>query len=76
MNDAPEPKRYTPVAAISKEERCAVLTDGRICEFSTMYDAEGDETDEIESAVVAVAPHPEGAWLVLHFRDFDGVTLH
>lgn len=76
MNDVEEPKQYTPVAAISKEERCAVLTDGRICEFATMYDAEGDETDEVEAAVIAVAPHPEGTWLVLQLHEFDGMTIH
>lgn len=71
-----EPRRYTPVAAISKEKRCAVLTDGRICEFSEMYDEDGLETDDIAVAVTVIAPHPDGAWIVLHFRDFEGVTLH
>lgn len=74
MND--EPKRYTPVATINKDMRCAVLEDGRICEFSTMYDRDGEETNDIAAAVTVVAPHPEGAWLVLHMRDFEGVTLH
>lgn len=69
-------KAYTPVAAISKDEQCAVLEDGRICKFDKMYDAEGDETDDVTTAVSAIAPHPDGPWIVLRLHEFEGVTLH
>lgn len=75
MNEQVE-RRFTPVAAISKDEQCAVLEDGRICKFTDMYDVDGLETDDVAEAVTAIAKHPEGAWIVLHFRDFDGVTIH
>ena len=78
MTENPEEdsKVYMPVAAISKDDRCAVLEDGRICKFDKMYDAEGDETDDIGMAVAAIAPHPDGPWIVLRLHEFEGMTIH
>ncbi len=71
-----EPLRYTPVAAVSLEHRYAVLEDGRICGFTEMFDTNGALTTDTAAAVVAVAPHPDGVWLVLHLNEFDGATIH
>lgn len=77
MNDEPEQKkRYMPVAAVCIDERCAVLEDGRVCKFQEMYDANGDETDDTAVAVRAIAPHPDGPWIVLHLEEFEGMTIH
>jgi hypothetical protein len=67
----------TPVAAVIRKMKCVVLNDGRTAPFTEMYDAEGNETDDAELAVTAVAEHPDGdAWLSLDLIYFDKVTIH
>lgn len=73
--DEPQ-KKYTPIAAVSVGGQCIVLEDGRVANFSKMYDADGNETTDTSVAITAVTFHPEGAWVVLHLREYDSVTLH
>ncbi len=69
-------EKYTPVAAISLEAQCVVLEDGRTAAFTKMYDADGEETNDVEAAVTALAAHPDGPVIVLHLGKFPPVTLH
>lgn len=59
------------VAAISLSAQQVVLDDGTILEMDTLIDDEGDETDDIELAVVAVVQLTNGKWFVVKFDDFE-----
>ncbi len=64
------------VTAINRTEACAILDTGQIVHFSVMLDMEGNETDDIEECVCAVAPLPNGDWAVIDFSEFEQVSVH
>lgn len=64
------------VIAINRSEACAVLNTGHIVHFSLMLDGDGDETDEVSECVCAVAPLPDGRWVVIDFSEFETVSVH
>jgi len=64
------------VTAINRTEACAILDTGQIVHFSVMLDMEGNETDDIEECVCAVAPLPNGDWAVIDFSVFEQVSVH
>jgi hypothetical protein len=65
------------IAAISRKMRCIVLDDGRVAEFTEYYDAEGNEIEDIDKAVSAVAEHPDGmGWFAIELADWDEQTIH
>lgn len=64
------------VIAINRSEACAVLNTGHIANFSVMLDRDGDETDDVAEALVAVVPLPDGRFVVIDFSEFETVTVH
>lgn len=64
------------VIAINRSECCAILENGTIIHFALMLDIHQDETDDVNEAVVAVAPLPDGRWAVIDFSEFETVSVH
>lgn len=64
------------VTAINLSEACAILDTGHIVHFATMLDMEGNETEDVSECVVAVAPLPNGNWVVIDFSEFETVSVH
>jgi len=64
------------VIAINRSEACAILDTGHIVHFSVMLDRDGDETESVDDAMVAVAPLPDGHWAVIDFSKFETVSVH
>lgn len=58
------------VAAIHRGRRLFLSEDGDVYPITNLYDADGDETDDIDLAVSAVAG-TEGRWFALVLADFD-----
>lgn len=58
------------ITAINLDQRIALLEDGSTIPLETLLDDEGDETDDIADAVVAVAPLPNGKWVTIAFSAF------
>jgi len=64
------------VTAINRSEACAILDTGQIVHFAIMLDRDGDETDDVLECVCAVAPLPNGDWVVIDFSEFETVSVH
>lgn len=64
------------VSAINRSDCSAILDTGQIVHFSLMFDAEGNETDDVSECVCAVAPLPNGDWAVIDFSEFEQVSVH
>lgn len=64
------------VVAIKRSEACAILDNGTIIHFSLMLDIEGEETDDVSECVCAVAPLPDGKWVVIDFSEFESASVH
>lgn len=59
------------VAFLNLSQGLAILTDGRVCEITTLIDSDGDITDAPASAVVCVAQTPSGNWLTIDLDAFE-----
>lgn len=64
------------IDAIHFGQRIAVLEDGSTLPLKTLLDSDGEETDSIEDAVSAVAPLPDGRWVVIEFGAFEPRLAH
>lgn len=64
------------IVAINKSEGCAILDNGTFIHFALILDHDGEETDDASEAVVAVAPLPNGEWVVIDFSEFETVQVH
>lgn len=64
------------ITAINRTEACSILDTGQIVHFSVMLDAEGNETDDVSDCTVAVAPLPDGRWVVVDMSEFETVSFH
>lgn len=64
------------VFAVCRQDASAVLDDGTVVHFASMFDCEGDFTESTEEAVVAVAPLPDGSWVVIDLTQFEPATVH
>lgn len=64
------------VAAINRSEACAILDTGQIIQFAVMLDIDGNETGDVSECVCAVAPLPNGDWVVIDFSEFETVSVH
>lgn len=59
------------VTAINRRMKIAVTDTYEIVDFDSMFDIEGDETDDPEDCVVAVVHLPDGMWEVIKLGDFE-----
>lgn len=64
------------VAFLNISQGLAILTDGRVCEVTTLIDSDGDITDAPADAVVCVAQTPSGDWLAINLDAFDPMEIH
>lgn len=64
------------VVAINRARRMAVTDDDVILWFDMMLDVDGDETDDIDEALVAIARHPDGKWWTIDLMAFEGGETH
>lgn len=64
------------IVAVNVSDRVALTDDGMVIEFDTMFDRDGEETDDTNAATVAIVELPNGNWAVLAFRDFDPTMVH
>jgi hypothetical protein len=62
-------------AAIHLERRLFLSEDGDVFPITNLYDAEGDETDDIGEAVAAVAG-TEGRWFAFRLDDFETTPVN
>jgi|GEM_PF-4464740 len=59
------------VIAINRYLKAALFSDGSLIAFAQMFDADGDETNSIEDAIVANVQSPAGDWIFLKMFMFD-----
>jgi hypothetical protein len=69
-------KISNPVHAVCYPLRLVVLDDGTECPITNLFDAEGDETDDIDEATAAVAKIDDDNWLSIDLTQFDPVVVH
>lgn len=64
------------IVAVNFRSSYALLGDGRIVPFVTMFDENGDRTDDSWEAFTATIKHPDGGWLVVELDQYEMVVLH
>lgn len=63
----------TQVSAINLYERLAILDDDQVVKLISMFDIDGEETDDPEEAITAVAELPGDYWEVVDLEEFERV---
>lgn len=65
------------IDVLSLEDRLAITSTGRHLQITQMLDCYGDETDDPDEAVAAIAPDPGHGWWTICVADFDfTATIH
>lgn len=65
------------VVSINRGKRLALTDDDAVVRFALMLDCNGDETEDVDEALVAIAQHPNGRWLVIDLTAFEATgTVH
>lgn len=59
------------VEAINRRMKIAVTDTDELCDFDTMFDIEGDETNDPDECVVAIVRLPNGLFEVIKLGDFE-----
>nr|WP_162248999.1 hypothetical protein [Agrobacterium tumefaciens] len=54
----------------------AVTDDGIVCEITNMFDGNGDETDDFNSAVVGIVRVGDDEWFTVVFDDYETARVH
>lgn len=67
-----ENKAQLDVVAINRSERTAYLSDDTVVGITMGISANGVKTHDLETAVGAIAPLPDGTWLSIDLSQFDG----
>lgn len=60
--------------AINRKQGLVFLDDDSYSKMQHYVDRFGDDTDDAEEAVSAIAPLPDGRWLVIDLTQFDIVV--
>lgn len=60
--------------AINRTIGTVFLNDGSIVKMQNFVDRFGDDTDDVEEAIKAIAPLPDGKWLVIDLTQFENVV--
>lgn len=64
------------VACVNRSERVAITEDGQSLPITNLFDSYGEECDNVDEAVTAVAgPDKNGMWLCIDFSVMEKVTL-
>ena len=64
------------IVAINKKNKLAITDCNIACGVQTWIDSEGEETDDVDAAVCAVVPLPNGQWASVDLRNFENVKAH
>lgn len=64
------------IAAVNRSHMIAITDDGVICEITNMFDCDGEETDDFNSAVVGVVRVGDDEWFTVVFEDYETVRVH
>lgn len=62
------------VVAISRKCSLAFLDNGNCVPMQNFIDRFGEDTDDVEEAVSAIAALPNGKWVVIDFSQFENVV--
>jgi len=63
------------LVSVNLTKKIVHVDDGDV-PITSMYDFEGDQTDDADEACVIVAQDPKGAWRTIDLRGFSERTLH
>lgn len=63
------------LVAINRSQELAILNCGCAVKMQNFIDRFGDDTDDVNEAISAIAPHG-GKWLVIDFSQFETVARH
>ena len=66
----------TDVVAINRARRMALTDDDAVLRLEILLDEDGDETDDIDDALVAIAQHPNGKWWAIDLTAFEEQQVH
>lgn len=64
------------VVAINRKQRVALLGNGSIVHFTSMFDCDGDKTNNSDEAYRAVAQLPSGTWACISLDQFEPIEIH
>ncbi len=62
------------ITAINVTDRLALTSDDRTVEITNLYDDDGEETDDEDTAVTAVVCVNEHCWVVIELDDYATVV--
>lgn len=60
--------------AISRKCKLVFLRDGEVLPMQNFVDRFGDDTDDVDEAISAIAPLPDGRWVVIDLTQFETVV--
>lgn len=63
------------LCVINVSQRLVITTDGRVLPITNMFDCQGEETDDADLAVSAVAGE-EDCWFSFLLSNFVPTTIH
>lgn len=70
MSDAPD------VVAVNLEMRRALLSTGSVVPVTDMFDADGDETEELSEVRIFVCGEEASGWFTCDMREFEWRRMH
>jgi|JI8StandDraft_1071087.scaffolds.fasta_scaffold323891_2 hypothetical protein len=59
------------IIAINVHARLALASDDTECEITTLFDADGEETDDEDEAVAAVIRYADNSWFSIELSDYS-----
>lgn len=62
--------------AINREQGSVILDCGCMVQMQNFVDRFGDDADDASEAVSAIAPLPDGRWLVIDLTEFETVRMN
>lgn len=68
--------RVVYVLAVNRGQRVAYRDDDVIGDFDTLYDADGEETDDEDEAVTVLVKWRTGGFTPLQLADYETGRLH
>lgn len=67
-------RRGVSIVAVNLTGRIALANDDTICDITNLLDADGDETDNPDEAIAAVACYDDETWFSIRLDDFEKAT--
>ncbi|WP_037076088.1 hypothetical protein [Neorhizobium vignae] len=66
----------TEIEAINCSGRVALAADGRVGHITNLFDAEGNETDDVATAISAVVKLADDQWLTVDLLAFQPAEVN